>query len=160
MNENNNEQDVMEEVNEIIEGLEDSNTQTDIDHIRNEDPMKGLRISLLNFIENRLTVVNEEESFRKAVKDALLMKIQGGEASMAQLTDLLKTVDRDTIQAVESILSLLRPGQHGESSPLFNNSHGGSSDEIPRGFEDLSPEQTEVLQKLTMVVQALEREGK
>lgn len=150
--------DVYPEVQGIIEDLEDSESQKAVDTIKNQDPMLGLRNSLIDFIETRLSVVDDEEQFRTSIKNAIKTKIQNDEVSITQLITLLKTVDQDTTNAVESILSLLKPNQNGEVSPLFDRNRGDSgvvSDEL----ENMEPQKQELIHKLGRVIQAFESES-
>lgn len=153
---NNSEDSLHEEVKDVVENLEDTSRLEEISKVRREDPMLGMRNALIDFIESRLQVVNEEENFRSAIKEAILAKIQNGEASLNQLSGLLKTVDSDTTNAAESILSLLRPNQSGEVSPIFSQNKAGSESEDTHEFDNLDPQQAEVLHKLSRLVQHIE----
>lgn len=144
------------EVKGVIEDLEDDDLQREVDHIRMKDPMQGLRDSIINFLETRLQVIDEEEQFRSVIKNAILSKVQNDSVSVPQLIQLLQTVDKDTVQSVESILSLLRPGNNGETSPIFHQNSGRQSDEMPSGFENLTPEQSELLDKLDRWIRSME----
>lgn len=156
MADNSNDNSIQNEVKDVIENLENSAQIEEINKVRREDPIIGMRNALIDFIESRLQIVNEEESFRAKIKEAILAKIQNGEASINQLSNLLKTVDSDTNAAAESILSLLRPNQTGEVSPIFSrNKIESQRDSGDMEFGDLDPQQAEVLHKLSRLVQEL-----
>lgn len=148
-----------DDIKEIIESLEDEDSQKEIDVVRNRDPMIELRNEIIDFIIDRASTIKQEEQFRSTVKNALLTKIQNNEVSVSQLINLLKAVDSDIVDSVESILSLLKPGQRGEVSPIFVH-QGNANDAIPEEFENLDSQQSEVLHKLGRLVQYWEQQEK
>lgn len=141
----------IEQANDIIPKLRDKENEEQADAIKNIDPFFALKASLFSFFKNILLKVQEEDEFKIQIKQAILEKIDSNEVEFDQLASLLRTLNDDNQDLMDSILSIFKPAPSGQISPLIEPLHGGA-DLSNDAFKDLRADERAALDMLTRVL--------
>jgi len=146
----------------IIGTIKDPEVQKEVNAVRfhESDPLMSLKGVLFSFFEKRLKSIEEEDTFRKKVKEAILERIESGEVSIPQLISLYNEVSTQSTYATNSILDIFKPNKEGAVSPLVQNNDSESQSGSPTGFENLSGDDSEAMQILTALVSEIQKSRK
>lgn len=115
-------EEVKQNLEKLISGLSDEESKAVVEASRIKDPVLALRDTTARFISQRFDKLEEESSFLKEIKDAILLKVKSGEADLSALMTLMNQTKMRETEAVESILQFFKPGGEGSSSLLNNPS--------------------------------------
>jgi hypothetical protein len=142
--------DIVNEVNDVMSNMKDKDIDKKTNAIRlaESDPLFSLKTNLFEFFKKRLEIIQNEESFRIKIKEAILEKIENGEFSEAQLIQLYNATGDQSTTSTNSILDIFKPGRDGGVSPLVQR-------ETMRDHStptEISPSDAEALNSLVEIV--------
>ena len=141
--------DITDQVNDIIPKLRnEENTVTAV----TKTPFALLQNTLFSFFQNVLTKVQEEDAFKKTIKNEILNRIETDETvTFSQLTSLLGSLNVDNQVLTESILSIFKPAPgSGNISPFIDPQKiEQSQQQDTNAFGELSTGERENINKLT-----------
>lgn len=147
----------VDEVNEIVPAIRDTENEVETRSMREVDPFFVLKKTLFSFFENMLKKVQEEDEFKRKVKQALLEKIDSNEVTFPQLSNLLGALESNNLSLTDSILSIFKPVPGtGEVSPLINPKI--KQEENAAAFENLSSEERDSLDKMAKLLEYAAKE--
>jgi len=149
----------MGEKDEFLDTVRDFKNKELIDgvyNIKEANPLDSLKATLFSFFETRLSNLQQEETFKTTIKNALLDKIELGEVSFNQLMQLYKEIQMANTKAVDSILDILKPAPAGTVSLLVSSPK--VEEEHDDRFNSLNPEERDLLTKLSSFVNRISEE--
>lgn len=138
---------VTDEIVHILDTTADPTINKDIKDLEKMDPRDILRDSILSFFQNRLLQIEEEKDLKNVVVNTLISKIHSNELSIPQLLGLLNSLQGQSLDSINSVLSLLRPVPN-TSSPIFDRRDDGEV----TPFKNLTADENKALAFLTKVV--------
>lgn len=147
--------DVKKTIVDLVQRVNSEETKEDVERVKNVSPLDDLRLAIFEFFKYRMQAIKQADSLKAIVTDEIVDKIQKHEFTPSQLIGLLSKLNSDSTIAVDSLLSLLKPVPNA-TSPLIPKEQ--EEDDMDR-FENLTPEDSRAIDKLTRIVRLMEKEG-
>jgi len=147
-----------EEMKNLRGALQDEEVDKEVKQVKSIDPLTSLKLNLFSFFESRLQAIEQEDSFERSIKEAILGKVENDELSPTQLMQLYNNVKSQGSRSLEVLLDVFKPSQAGNVSPLVENKQeGGTQESSVNEFKELNPEQRDTLHKFAkMMTEAYE----
>jgi len=150
---------VRDEANSMIPIMRDKALSKEVDKVKRIDPLESLRFTLLDFFEGRLRAVEKVDGLKAKIQEVIIERLDSGEFDFGQIISLFRNVHKESTSSMDIILSIFKPNQEGKISPLVDPETKTENDSLS-GFENLDPEDAEVLDKLTRIVEVINKKEK
>ncbi|KKN06852.1 hypothetical protein LCGC14_1073110 [marine sediment metagenome] len=98
-----------QKINQILAKLDDGSEITaQIESAQLRDPMGALRDALYNFFEVRLTKIEEQDIFQKAIEQKLLNRMNEDKLTVGQMIHLYSMLNTESTLKTESLLNIMK----------------------------------------------------
>ena len=138
---------ISDKIIKVLQNTNDPSIQKELNNLQNIDPKDVLRESIMNFFKNRLLQIEEEKDLKNIVIQTIINKISDNELSITQLLGLLNSLQNQSQNSIESILTLFRPVPN-TVSPIFDS----KNKEVDTPFNNLKPEESQAISYLTKII--------
>lgn len=118
-------------------------------------PLERLGNSLVDFMNDQLTALNRQETFRMEIMNALLQQIHDGALAEDphELRMLFKTVSEQKNVSMEAILQIFKPAQGAQINPYIPQQKK-ADDDLEDVFGNLSDEEKQTFDRFLRIVQS------
>lgn len=148
---------MVEEANNLLNSLEDVNIDDQIRAIQSYDLLEDLKKDVYKFFSQRLSYIQDKESFTEKVQKKLEEFLDRDELNFDQILSLYRLGLSKTSEATDSITSLFRPTP-GAPSPFADNiAKSKESDDFENSFENMTPEDLRKLDKVFRAMLAMSK---
>ena len=139
----------------LLGKLDNDDLKNQVTQIQNIDPTEELRKEVLNFFKSRIVSISRSEQLKELVYTELTTMIQGGDLSFDQLLAVLSRIDHDANDSADSLLSIFRPGNNGESllTELLNSK--SDSSDLAKAFAQYSSEDLQAIENTMHTIRAI-----
>ena len=139
----------------LLGKLDNKDLKDQVSLIQNEDPTEELRKEVLSFFKSRIASISRSEQLKELVYTELTTMIQGGDLSFDQLLAILSRIDHDANDSADSLLSIFRPGNNGESllTELINSK--SDSSDLAKAFAQYSSEDLQAIENTMHTIRAI-----
>ncbi len=98
-----------QKINQILAKLDDGSEITaQIESAQLHDPMGALRDALYNFFKVRLTKIEEQDIFQKAIEQKLLNRMNEDKLTVGQMIHLYSMLNTESTLKTESLLNIMK----------------------------------------------------